>query len=131
MDREKVPSELAKLPIDEQLDIYLYLKTNVHPPINYGEDIAMQGDAVVPGVRAALTRARGDRERALLIDILGTMARLRAADGVHDPVTTAVVRQAIQTMESERYRESALRDLQDIVELRSPAERLPRERPAR
>ena len=64
---EQASARLAALPVAQQVDIYVYLTTQIHPPISYADVLASRGNEVAPLLVARLRQARRDNESMRLI----------------------------------------------------------------
>ena len=104
-----------RLPIDEQLDTYVFLSTRIEPPKRgYADFIAERGRPAVPVILGRLSHATDDKIRERLILILGSMARLGYYDFRDDPEAVQLVSRNVTGMRDDFQRELASKSLGEL-----------------
>ena len=68
--REQEQEAYLKLPLDQQVDMYILVMTTEVPRARFGETLASNGSKVVPFLLARLRAETIDHRKMLLVDIL-------------------------------------------------------------
>lgn len=97
-------AQFQRLPLEEQLDVYLYLTTKSHPPkLDYADLIATRGKEAVAPIMHAVTTSDSDLEKQRLLYILGSMATNGHYDFRDAPSVLQQTERVIDAMSDEHH----------------------------
>jgi len=73
LPRDQQEVEFKKLPMDKQVDMYLYAMYREPPDTKYVDYLASNGKEVIPSLLQRLEGEKRDSAKAMLIDVFQTM----------------------------------------------------------
>lgn len=97
---------LTALPIEEQVEIYLYAVTARHPPdLGFAVDVAKSGAVAVPVLLRRLENTHEEGAQQKLLYVFEWMAKLRSYDVRADATALEILRRTVTNMRNPLYRE--------------------------
>lgn len=90
LPRNQQTQELLKLPIDKQIDYHLNAMTREPPDRRLGENIASQGDKIIPDVLRRLKSEKDDYQKANVIEIFDELCLKQNCSQTHPELITQI-----------------------------------------
>lgn len=104
---------LGSYPLEEQVEIYLQCRRNIHPPVCGSRVLARRGEEIVPVLLKRFEESRDLAEQRAIIGVFADMScwyyNLSANEDVHE-----AAEDVINMIEDPRIREYAVLDLRII-----------------
>lgn len=106
-------AEFKRLPVDKQIDYYLYNRSHDLPAMPFDEAIASQGEAILPDLLRRLKAEPADHRRTDLISLFRTMHRNYLPLNENKEVITTL-EQVIGQMKDPDWKEMSQKSLATI-----------------
>jgi hypothetical protein len=101
------PKALAELPLNKQLDVYLYAATRVEPPLVLAKEVASNGPSILPTVRDRLAAEADDRRftqlMLILVAVSASQCSLEKRADILDVVQRAIPRMKEENRETANH----------------------------
>lgn len=104
---DRRPKALAELPLNKQLDVYLYAATKIEPPLVLAKEVASNGPPILPFVRDRLASEADDRRftqlMLILVAVSASQCSLEKRADILDVVHRAIPRMKEENKETANH----------------------------